>query len=249
MSPETRETPVHKPEEIISEALKKQTIQPEQLNGTLYDADAPNTLCFGGLAEDYEVTAVCEPITDERYLEYDRKASLRIVDNGESADTSGNVEAQIKLFDDAISDVKGIPGEMPNNWKQLLDPDEFKSPMILRFIAVAAYQEPMKWGQAERGVITECWFNNKKLEQRHYLRKKTIDDTKAYRKLQKIPLGSRGKGLESGEIVMHGFAEQKAKLYDKMREKDASGYASRIPLWHKVAVIDAIFSAGVTGKK
>jgi hypothetical protein len=33
-----------------------------------------------------------------------------------------------------------------------------------------------------------------------------------------------------------------------MKTKEASGYAGRVPLWHKAAVIDAEFSAGIAGK-
>jgi hypothetical protein len=251
MSPELQSPTIEEQEKaagLISTGLKAQIIDAPQTNGIVYDADAPNELRFGGLVEDIFVFATCEPISDERYKTYDERSSLRIVDNGENADTSGSIVAQVALFDDVISDIKGIPGEMPENWKAQLDPDEFKVPIIVRFLAAPAYLEPMEWGKTDRAVILEAWFNRQKIITRHFLRKKTIDDVKAYRKLQKIPIGNRGKGLEGGEIAMQGYAAKKGELYDRMKTKEASGYAGRVPLWHKAAVIDAEFSAGIAGK-
>ncbi len=214
----------------------------------LYDADARQTIAFSGLVEDVEIEADFEPLHDERYAEYDRKSKFKVVDNGENA-YSDNAESLVLLFDDTVSDVRGIPGEKPANWKDELDGDQIKTPMVARFLAVAAYAAPLVWGQTEKSVITEAYFNRETAEGKHFLRKKTVDDVKAYRQMQKIPLGAKTKGLESAEIAMPALAEKKGRIYDKMQLRQAEGYAGRVPLWHKEKVIDFIFSAGITAKK
>jgi hypothetical protein len=67
--------------------------------------------------------------------------------------------------------------------------------------------------------------------------------------LQKIPFNNKGKGLRgAGDITLPTHAEKKGKIYDQMFVK-SEGYASRIPIWHKIAVVDFIFSSSVTAGK
>jgi hypothetical protein len=219
-----------------------------QENEILYDADAVQKNKFGGVFNDLQVTATFQPETDERFIEFDRKSATKYTDGGTSADLSGNADALAALFNDLVSDVEGFPGEKPQNWKDELDDDQHKIPMIRDFVAVSCYAAPFQWGQTTSAIISERYFNGEIAECRHYLRKKTVDDVKNYRKLQKIPLNGKSKGLNAGDIILPGYAEKKGQIYDKMQLKPAEGYAGRTPLRDKVAVIDYLFSAGVTKK-
>lgn len=213
-----------------------------------YDADAVQRLRFDGIADDLEITAEFQPESDERFIEFDKKSATRYTSDGTSADLSGRAEALILLFDDLCTDIEGF-GEKPSDWKAQLDADEHKIPMIAHFVTVSCYAAPFVFGQTERATISERYFNNKIAKCRHFPRKKTVDDVKNFRKLQKIPVGAKSKGLEGGEMVVPGYGEKKGVLYDQMKAKDAEGYAGRVPLRDKAEVIDFIFSAGVKGKK
>lgn len=220
-----------------------------QDNETAYDADANQRIRFTTELEDAEVDFHFSPVTDERYIEFDRDSRLKLVDNA-SFLLPENTKALVKLWNDVCFDIEGIEGEKPQNWKEEIDESKEKIPSISDFLAVSAYTEAHRsWGQTDQSVTTEAYFNNRITKQKHFLRKKTIDDIKAYRKFQRIPLGNRSKGLESSEIIFPSFAEDKAALYDRMRIKAAEGYANRVPLWHKVAVVDAVFASGLTQKK
>lgn len=252
MSPELHnETPI---EQHISQEFAKLngesevvTTNPDTSN--LFDADAVNTLKFDGIYDDFEITAEWQPETDSIFIEYDKRAATKYTDGGQSADLSGRSDANVYLFDELCSKVEGFPGELPDDWKRQLDNEQVKIPIAQYFTTVAVYTEPFKWGQTEQAIITERYFNGKEVQCRHFPRKKTVDDVKEFRKLQKIPAGTKSKGLGGGDIILPGYAEKKGRLYDQMKTKDPEGYAGRTPLRDKCEVIDFIFSAGLKGKK
>ena len=214
----------------------------------LYDAQAEQKYTFTA-DEDLEITHIYKPLSDERFFEFDRNSRLKLVDDGTNV-ISDNAKALGDLFDDQIIDVLGFEGEKPENWKAELDIDRDKIPSVSFLLTVSAFSEAKRgWGQAE-GVSTEAWFNGKVTRQKHFLRKKTAEDVRDFRKFQKIPIASKAKGLVSGETVIPSNAKGKADLYDRMMSQPATGYAgSIVPAWHKAAVIDHLFSSGLTAKK
>lgn len=229
--------------------LETQTKPETETKPLVYDADADQRIKFDTFDGDDQIVFVFQPITDGRYIEFAEKSRLKLVDGGENL-LSDNSTALVELWNDVITDVEGIEGEKPDNWRDEMDADREKIPSITALLTVAAYTETKRsWGQRDDSVITEAYFNNKPVSQKHFLRKKSLEDVRAYRKFQKIPVGGKGKGLKAGDIIIPSYAGQKAALYDRMQTKEAEGYAGRVPVWHKIAVIDYIFSAGITQKK
>jgi hypothetical protein len=216
----------------------------------VYDARARQRLEFDLEDGETTLTVTVEPIPDEVYLKsFDAKAAPRITDGGKSMVVSGSAPLA-SLFDAVVADIEGIPGEKPADWKEVLDEDQIKAPIMANVVAVSVYDEGFAWGQTSRPVVVESFFNGEIVKARHYLRKKDKDDVREYRNLQKIPLGARGKGLAGGDMVLPAHTEKKAKLYDRMTEREPEGYAGgRVPVWHKAAVVDHIFAAGVSAKK
>lgn len=220
----------------------------EEKKVVVYDADAQQRFSFVVDGDD-ETTHIFNPISDERYFEFDQNSRIKLIDDGESIITD-NSAALVNLFDDAIVDVEGIEGEKPADWKAEIDADKEKIPSISAYLAVAAFSNNKRsWGQTDSTVLTEAYFNNKTAQQTHFLRKKTVDDVRDFRRFQKIPLATKRKGLKSSELSMPSNGERKAELYDRMQTKPAEGYVGRVPAWHKIAVIDFLFSSSLTQKK
>lgn len=223
--------------------------QSQSAASSQYDANAVQRIAFTADTESGEVVYVFNPLTDERYAEFSRQSKTKIVDEGMSISIE-NTQALVDLFNDLASDVEGIPGEKPQNWKDYLDDYREKIPAVTSLLTVAAYSPDRVWGAGEPVVHTEAYFNGKAVKQTHHLRKKTVEDVKAERRFRKVPLAAKSKGLESNEITLSKYAIEKGELYDRMKEKEAEGYAGgAVPLWHKEAVIDHVFSAGVNQKK
>lgn len=215
----------------------------------LYDADVVQRLKFE-VDDEYETTHIYSPLEDEKFFEFDGNSRLKIVDDGKSL-LPDNAKASIKLFDFLVSDIENDwEGEKPANWKDEIDADKEKIPSVAYFLTVTAFAETRKsWLQTDNVTFTEAFFNSKITQQKHFLRKKTIEDIREFNRFKKIPLASKSKGLAQSETTVNSNGRGKAALYDKMKIKDAEGYAGRVPAWHKVAVIDFIFASGLTQKK
>ena len=230
----------------IFDTTKGQSKVDAVINQELYDAEAVQEIEFTD-GEDFTVICSMKPVSDTRYLQFAEDSKTQLVDEA-SAIVVENTKACINLWNDQCSDIQGFNGERPSNWKDLVDEINIKIPTALHYLAVAAIEGDKGTWDASNTIKTESYFGNKILVQKHFLRKRTPDDVKIYRKFQKMPLGKQ-KGLKSSVITLQNFAEQKAKLYDQMCVKDAEGYVSHVPIWHKIAVIDAEFANSMNAKK
>jgi len=239
MSPELETAPAETPptENAINQEKK-----------VFYDADAKQQIAFDEPFGDGEVVCHYEPLSDERYARFTRESKTKLVDGGDSISLE-NADALSALWDDQVFDIEGIEGKKPENWKIEIDDYKYKIPSMQSFLLVVAYAPKLVWGQTDKAIHTDAYFNGKPATQKHFLRKTTVEDKKAMRRFQRIPLNSKTKGLESADITISSYAVEKGELYDQMKAGDATGYAGRIPLWHKVAVIDFLMSAGLSQKK
>lgn len=241
----------NEPAEIEPETEQPKTEEPVQ-----YDADAVQHQTFN-VDEDGEIypsTYSTEPLGDERYFEFEEDCATKIVDDGENAQAE-RFEETFKLGLELIKDVTGFEGEQPADWKASLDPVDEVVPVVNHLLAavVVEAEKPAKkgrtWVKPENSYTLESFFHGKPVETKHFLRRKNVEDGKAWEELQKLPLGKK-KGLSaSDELKFKSQARGKAELYDQMQTKAATGYKSRVPAWHKVAVIDHIFRSKLTQKK
>lgn len=213
-----------------------------------YDAGAVQRFLFDEDADDTEIVCVFESLSDERFAEYSRQSKTKLTDDGTTLSIE-NEKPLVDLWNDLAADIEGIEGEKPATWKDEIDDYKYKIPSMAKYLAVAAYGAKKVWGQTGTPIYTDSFFNGKITTQTHYLRKANVDDVRAHKRFQRIPLGGKAKGLESSDITISSYAIDKGKLYDQMKEKNAEGYANDVPLWHKVAVIDFVFAAGITAKK
>jgi len=217
--------------------------------GILYDADVKQQVAFDEQFDDGEVICHYESLSDERFAQFTRESKTKLVDGGESVSIE-NAQALVDLWNEQVFDIEGIEGEKPINWKDEIDDYKYKIPSMQAFLLVVVHAPKLVWGETDKAVYTDAYFNGVATTQKHFLRKTTIEDKKAMRRFQRIPLGSKSQGLESADITISSYAVEKGNLYDVMKTKYAEGYASgRTPLWHKVAVIDFLFAAGLSQKK
>lgn len=240
------------PETITNNA--NATIETAQTATTpepVYDATIRRTVLFDAFMndEDRAVEVDIEPITDSIYRStVEPKDRMRFSDGGTKM-SSDVADGYAALFDAVVTDVRGLAGERPENWKEVLDVVQVKVPIVSQLLTVACYKESLSWNQGDSPVISEAYFGSDIVACKHFLRTKTTDDVRKYRSLQKMPINNRNKGLKESDVVIPTFSVLKAQLYDAMTTKPAEGYAAGVvPIWHKVAVVEFLFNAGLTAK-
>ncbi|HRH43725.1 MAG TPA: hypothetical protein PKY82_18990 [Pyrinomonadaceae bacterium] len=229
----------------------------------LYDANAVQRIPVYLDDEDEAnepMVLVMQPLQDSRYIEYANNSKLKIVDDG-NAIAQAKSQALGKLWNNLVSDVENVEwegGKKPENWKDAFDLLQFKIPSMNSFLVVAVYEKPKtNNGKLVIGVVNEriifadLYFNGKVVTTTHFLQKSNFDFANELENSQKMPFGSKAKGLQDlGDYALPNSVEGKAALYDRMVTKTAAGFVDNIvPIRVKEEIIDYIAKAVIKQKK
>lgn len=247
----------------MSEEIK----DPEQPAGDLkskisdlkiYDADARNRFEYeveGGA----EIAHVFGPLSDERYLQWNRELKVKGNENEISEEAR---EASVRLYDDIIVAVENIDYVEGADWKALLD-SKYKIEALNDFLAVAIVEaekgENTKLklgGEADTQMITtECWFNGEAVQQTHTLQKRSFELEKKFDRIQSKRIKTeQTRGLSRKPKIEYVPQDDKlGGLYDEMIV-EASGFkamtsgdhetlAACVPLRFKVLVMTYVFGS------
>ncbi len=213
----------------------------------IYDAEAKNRFEYeveGGA----EIAHVFGPLSDERYMQWNRDFKLRGSDENNVNEESR--EASVKLYDDIIVEVENIDYPEGADWKALLD-SKYKIEALNDLLAVAIFEPEkgdgtkLKLGTENdtQTITTECWFNGEAVQQTHTLKKRSFELEKKYDRIQaKRAKVEQTRGLSRKPKVEYIPQDDKiGAMYDEMLVS-ATGFANdTIPLRFKVKVIHEIF--------
>lgn len=217
----------------------------------IYDADETQRIPVGD-----GVFAVVKPYTDEKFLKVRQEFAELVnesLQRGEDQEVTQEEIKQalvrdVKLADELIENLEGYP-DLPGDWKELLSVED-KQAIIRKALNFVIDEAESEFVLGKTVVLTACYFNGKVANQRHILRKKTIDDSSAYSHLvtkQYKPVKIKKFGQKDAfEFILQDQA--KAALYDSMIESPEGFQNNKVPLRVKVLVIDHIFSV-LDGKK
>lgn len=217
----------------------------------LYDADARNRFGYNVIenGKKYKTAAIFEALTDERYLQWVREFKIRGNDDDVNEESR---EASIRLWDDIVSAVENIEVPEGEDFHDIIPYSE-KIQGLNEFLAIAVF-DPDEEAEDDgvrrpaavrtQTVITEAFFNGQITRQTHVLKEKTLEWEKKYSRIQaKRFKQETTRGLRRKPKVE--FVPQDAKIgemYDEMVERTA-GFAGRVPLRFKTAVISHVFDA------
>jgi len=223
-----------------------------QENLATYDAYAVQKIQI-----DDGVFAVVQTYSDERFLQYRKDVSDKINEflqkgdakNIREAEMKAAVEIDLSLAQELVETLEGYP-DLPSDWKDSISIEDY-----LQLIGTAHNfvidEEAKKFSLGKTYVPTACYFNGKVARQKHYLRKKTIDDSSKYaliksKEYERKPSNKLG---VDDLFFLHPQDIEKAQLYDEMKES-VDGFENEfVPLRVKVLVIDYIFASTINPKK
>jgi hypothetical protein len=218
-----------------------------------YDADAEQRAPFqterkGKL---YSVVHVFGPITDEAVIQYERGRDQRISDaeTGESneqdamAVTSRSFQAAIAYWDSTGTRAEGYAGEVSAKDKafavqNILFAVEFDA------LSLAAADElcPDDEDDDTSTYKLRCMFDGRLLTTEHTLRAGTADEVAEFQSMMSRALLVRGTHFGQTDQRIPSKARRLGVLYDKVKVTSA-GYAGRVPIHHKMAVVLRHFRA------
>jgi hypothetical protein len=202
----------------------------------------------------YKVTHVLGPVTDEAIEAFDRARDQRIRNlKGQSEVETSAFIAAVQLWDRLAVAVEGIgqPGEPPPaDWKQKIAAVDKAAAINDGLLLVAVFDEEVQdaedddllgWDEAgsSPGVQTvklRCLAGNVEIVTSHQLAPANAQNYAAYNRIMSRASLAQGRRLGQAETRIPAKAKALGALYDELHVGDL-GYAGRIPLHHKVAVV------------
>ncbi len=218
----------------------------------IYDAQAVQKIQI-----DDGVFAVVQPYTDNQFLQFRKDfadAINEVLKKGDAkniseAEMKTSVEIDLSLAKELVETLEGYP-ELPTDWKDSISIEDY-----LQLIGTAHNfvidEDAKKFSLGKTFVPTACYFNGKVARQKHYLRKKTIDDSSKYaliksKEYERKPSNKLG---VDDLFILHPQDIEKAALYDEMKESVEGFKNDVVPMRVKVLVIDYIFASTINPKK
>lgn len=224
----------------------------------VYDAGAKNRFVFEKEqnGKTYEIGHTFKPLTDERYMQWNRDLKVR-GDADEISEESR--EATAKLWDDLIDTLDNV--EMPEGVEDFrpLVGGKDKVDAINNLLAVAIVEPEEKAADkfkldaavaTTQTIVTEAWFNGKPVQQQHVMVETSFELEKKYQRIQTKRLKQEPtRGLRRKAKIEYIPQDEKiGELYDEMC-KTNSGFADgNVPLRFKTMVIHYMFAAEIKVK-
>jgi hypothetical protein len=222
----------------------------------VYDADAqqrvPLQVVHGG--KTFNVAHTFASLTDDLLIEYEKRCDVRL-SRAEKKETDGErgvssnrktFLAAVWLWDALAQSVEGYKIDDGANFKEKVN-DKYKAPAVEEAILACRIDETlvmadegelMPVGDEASSVIRLCsYFAGQEVITEHTLREPNADEMKRYQSLKSRSLVVQGTRLGRNETRIPASARALGKLYDEV-QLTASGYAGRVPLHHKCAVIE-----------
>jgi hypothetical protein len=237
-------------ETVASSAAGKSPVE-EVINPTLlYDADAEQRCGFTVVKKDkrFKVYYTFGGIDDDVYVEYDRQRRVRMAADGQGGmdSKSNSVEAAAWLGRKILKFVEGWGASDGSNVKDRQLADAVQNSVL----ACAVDQTELELGDAETDRPWEdeddesntyalrAMFSGNELICKHALNDANAEQEKRWNRLMSQTKLTQGEKLSRRDIEIPSRARAIGKLYDEMMVS-AEGYAGRVPLHHKVEIMQA----------
>jgi hypothetical protein len=216
-----------------------------------YDADAEQTFKFllklskrGVGTAQIEAAHRLAPLTDDLYVEFEKKRDLRISAADDGMDTKTNaLAAAAWLYDQLYRE---------HSPAQLKLTDSIKSGVVQDGLLVTAFVEPplitaeealglglldaAGEGEGSDTLKLRCIFDGREVVTEHDMAAPSAAQLKRYNDLMTRAKLVEGEQLGRRETKLPPKARALGRLYDELCE-GARGYAGRVPLHHKVEVV------------
>ncbi len=251
--------PVDEQDSPVGSAVKKAVNDKAQQ--ARYDADAEQEFNFifqgrGKMAgKEYPVTITFAPVKDGDFVAYDKQRDIRLTGEPDGLATSNETfGAALWLGKKVLKSVLGWGAEDGSNLSDDRLVDAVQNALIACDIeprgasitGEAATDNPWEEDEtAAQPIGLRCIAGGRLLITTHT--PDAVDEEKLSRQRKRYNrLKSRGKLVEGDKIgrretKVPSRADEKGKIYDELQFV-ATGYAGRIPLWHKEAIVDDFFS-------
>jgi hypothetical protein len=218
----------------------------------VYDADAEQRVSFqterkGRL---YRVVHLFGPLRDDAIIEYERGRDQRISD-AESTEsneqdamavTNRSFQAAVRYWDTNNSRAEGYSGRVSDKdtafaVQNLLFAVELDAPQL-----ATADELCPEVDDDQQVHQLRCLFNGCIAETEHTLRAAAPDELAEFQSLMSRALLVRGTRFGQTDQRIPSKARSLGTLYDRLKVS-ATGYAGRVPLHHKMAVVLRHFRA------
>lgn len=222
----------------------------------VFDADAAEQrvpLSLERKGKIYKVAHIFRPPTDDDLVEYERRRNVRMREANKAelgergmAMQSDSEKAAIWLWDRLAVRLEGYVNA--DNWREKVSPQDKEYAVTQGLLACEAYSPEAESAGAEdlldfdddgeliATVELSCFAGEDQLTTLHTLRAPSAADLKQYKDLMRTSYTVRGRRLNKADIRVPSKAKPLANLYDRLVER-VEGYAGRVPLHHKMAVI------------
>jgi hypothetical protein len=225
----------------------------------IYDADAPQRVPMqterrGKL---YKVTHRIDAIKRESILEYERALQVRLTDadTGESDEqdaraVTSNTFAAAQDFYDKVSNApaEGYTFKNPAAWKEELSKSD-KGYVVNGILLAVEFRELPLASESEACPAEDedtstyhmrCIFNGQLVDLEHTLRAPSAEDLTTYTGIMGRQLLVQGTQFGQTDQRIPSRALALEVLYDRLKMQ-AKGYADRVPIHHKKAVVQRHF--------
>jgi hypothetical protein len=215
----------------------------------LYDADAKQRygVTVQHKGKRYPVFYEFNPITDETFIEYDRQRDVRMASDGTGGiDSRSNGAAAAAMLGRVI--LLSVEGWGPADGSKVKD-RQLADAVQNGPLACAVDQKELPLGNAEEDrpwdededvsntYVLRTMFNGGELICTHVLTDADAAQESRWTKLMAKTKLLPGERLTRRDIQIPSRAKAIGKLYDEMYIR-SEGYAGRIPLWHKLEVMN-----------
>lgn len=210
----------------------------------------------------YQVAHVFGTLADETLIEYDRRCEVRYgeadkseADGGHAvARSSRNFAAAVWLWLQLIQTVEGYGPLDGIEWKEKI-PDKYKAAAVDTLLT-GGIEGDESLPEAEAGeflsldgdalttVRLRSIYSGREVITSHTMREPNADLMARFQSLNSRSLIVKGRRVGRTEQRIPSKARPLAKLYDELCDS-TEGYAGRVPLHHKVAVISYHMNAGL----
>lgn len=231
-------------ERMIEESQRQMAMPP-------YDADAEQTFRFllklskrGVGSAQIEAAHRLAPLSDDLYVEFEKKRDLRISAADDGMDTKTNaLFASAWLYDQLYRE--HAPAQLKLS-------DSIKSGVVQDGLLVTAFVEPPLItaeealsmglldtegeGEGSDTLKLRCIFDGREIVTEHDMASPSAAQLKRYNDLMTRAKLVEGEQLGRRETKLPPKAKALGKLYDELCES-SRGYAGRVPLHHKVEVV------------
>lgn len=219
----------------------------------LYDADAEQVLTFrttkrvrlGGGVRNVQVTVrhTLQPLTDDLFVEYDRKRNVRVAAGEGGIDTKSSLLDASEYLYGALGgthEPAEITVDAPVKMGVIQDgllvtalvaPPVLTDDEVERLLTEGAFVE-----DGRNTVSLRCLFNSREVVTEHDLDAPSAEQQRRYSELVTRAKLVDAEQLGKRETQMPSRAKALGKLYDELLI-EARGYAGLVPLHHKVEVI------------